>query len=253
MIKPIKIDSHYKPSEKLLQGRSILITGAGDGIGKELAISAAMHGAEPILLGRTQAKLEQVYDLIEGQTGIQPIICPLDLEELNEARADELANSLSSELNGKLDGLVHNAGLLGQRTPIQNYSAKTWHSVMQVNINACFILSKALIPLLSASPDASMIFTSSGVGRTGKAFWGAYSVSKFAVEGLAQLLSEELSETTSIRVNTVNPGITRTSMRAAAAPAENPESIKPPADIMYGYLYLLGPDSRDMTGQSIDL
>lgn len=253
MIKPIRIDSDYNPPQNLLDGRSILITGAGDGIGKELAICAATHGAEPVLLGRTQAKLEQVYDQIEAQTGIKSIICPLDLEELDETRARELADSLSAELGGKLDGLVQNAGLLGQRTPIQNYDAKTWHSVMQVNVNACFILSKALIPLMSASPDASMIFTSSGVGRTGKAFWGAYSVSKFAVEGLAQLLSEELSETTSIRVNTVNPGITRTSMRAAAAPAENPESIKPPADIMYGYLYLLGPDSQETTGESIDL
>lgn len=253
MISPIKLAPGYKPAPNLLKGRSILITGAGDGIGRELALCAAKQGAEVILLGRTQAKLERVYDAIEAETGNKALICPMDLETLDEEQSRDLAELLEKELKGKLDGLVHNAGILGQRTPVQNYSATVWQSVTQVNLNACFLLSKALIPLLSASEDARMIFTSSGVGRTGRAYWGAYGVSKFAVEGLAQTLADELTETTSIRVNTVNPGITRTSMRAAAAPAENPESIKPPSELMYGYLYLLGPDSKDMAGQSIDL
>lgn len=252
MIKPIRLDS-YSPASDLLKGRSILITGAGDGIGRELALSVAQHGGEPILLGRTQAKLEQVYDEIEKQTGISPIICPVDLETMDEAQADELVSSLSTELGGKLDGLVQNAGILGQRAPIQNASVATWNSVMQINLNACFMLSKAFIPLLSASSDSRIIFTTSGVGRKGVAFWGAYGVSKFAIEGLSQTLADELTQTTSIRVNAVNPGITRTAMRAAAAPAENPASIKPPSDLMYGYLYLLGPDSKDVSGQSIDL
>lgn len=252
MSKPTKLDA-YSPASNLLAGRSILITGAGDGIGRELAISVAQHGGEPILLGRTQAKLEQVYDEIQEKTGICAIICPVDLETMDEAQADELVSSLSQELGGKLDGLVQNAGILGQRAPIQNASVATWNSVIQINLNACFILSKALIPLLSASSDSRIIFTTSGVGRTGVAFWGAYGVSKFAIEGLSQTLADELTQTTSIRVNAVNPGITRTAMRAAAAPAENPDSIKPPSDLMYGYLYLLGPDSKDVSGQSIDL
>ncbi len=253
MISAIELDRQYHAAPDLLKGRSILITGAGDGIGRELALCVARHGADVILLGRTQAKLEQLYDEIEAETGNKALICPMDLEKLDETQANQLAEQLDKELPGKLDGLVHNAGILGQRTPIQNYSASVWQSVLQINLNACFLLSKALIPLLSASDDARMIFTSSGVGRTGRAYWGAYGVSKFAVEGLAQTLADELTETTSIRVNTVNPGITRTSMRAAAAPAENPESIKPPSELMYGYLYLLGPDSKALSGQSIDL
>ena len=252
MIKPISLEA-YSPAPDLLKGRSILITGAGDGIGKELALTAARHGAELILLGRTQAKLESVYDEIENLNGKQSIICPVDLETMDETQANELAASLTTELGGKLDGLVQNAGILGQRTPIQNYSSTVWHSVMQVNLNAGFILSKVFIPLLSASPDSRIIFTTSGVGRIGIAFWGAYGVSKFAVEGLSQTLADELTKTTSIRVNAINPGITRTAMRAAAAPAENPESIKPPSDLMDGYLYLLGPDSKNVSGQSIDL
>jgi NAD(P)-dependent dehydrogenase (short-subunit alcohol dehydrogenase family) len=253
MIQPIQLDPSYQSSPDLLKGRSILITGAGDGIGKELAITAARHGAEVVLLGRTQAKLEAVYDEIEKITGNKSIICPVELETMDEAQADQLADSLAAELGGKLDGLVHNAGILGQRAPVQNHSVAVWQSVMQINLNACFILSKALLPLLTASPDGRILFTTSGVGRIGIAFWGAYGVSKFAVEGLSQTLADELTQTTSIRVNAVNPGITRTAMRAAAAPAENPASIKPPSDLMYGYLYLLGPDSKDVSGQSIDL
>jgi|TARA_B110000483_G_scaffold99953_1_gene122687 NAD(P)-dependent dehydrogenase (short-subunit alcohol dehydrogenase family) len=248
----IRLDIKDKPREDLLQGRTILITGAGDGIGKQLSLCAAAHGANLVLLGRTQAKLEAVYDQIENTTPSKPIICPVDLETLADDQAKEIAEAIQAEF-GVLDGLVHNAAILGQRTPIQSYSTATWQSVMQVNMNASFILSKALIPLMSESADARMLFTSSGVGRTGVAYWGAYSVSKFAIEGLAQLLADELTETTNIRVNAVNPGGTRTSMRAAAFPAENPAGVKSAEDLMSGYLYLLGPDSRAISGQSIDI
>lgn len=252
MISVISLDSSYKPRADLLEGRTILITGAGDGIGKQLALAAAAHGANLVLLGRTQAKLEAVYDQIESSTQSKPIICPVDLETLDDEQAKEIAEAIQAEF-GALDGLVHNAAILGQRTPIQSYSTATWQSVMQVNVNAGFILSKALIPLMSESADARILFTSSGVGRTGIAYWGAYSVSKFAVEGLAQLLADELTETTNIRVNAVNPGGTRTSMRATAFPAENPAGVKPAEDLMPGYLYLLGPDSKEISGQSIDI
>jgi NAD(P)-dependent dehydrogenase (short-subunit alcohol dehydrogenase family) len=248
----IRLDSSYKPKADLLKGRTILITGAGDGIGKQLALSAAAHGANLVLLGRTQAKLEAVYDQIESTTPSKPIICPIDLETLDDEQAKEIAEAIQAEF-GVLDGLVHNAAILGQRTPIQSYSTAAWQSVMQINVNAGFILSKALIPLMSESADARMLFTSSGVGRTGIAYWGAYSVSKFAIEGLAQLLADELTETTNIRVNAVNPGGTRTSMRATAFPAENPAGVKSAEDLMSGYLYLLGPDSRAISGQSIDI
>ena len=256
MIAPVSIESltgpSYQPKQELLANRTILVTGAGDGIGKQLALSASKHGATLVLMGRTQAKLETVYDQIEAQNGSQPVICPVDLEKLDEDQARAIAESIQSEC-GQLDGLVHNAGILGQRTPVQNYSNSVWQSVMQVNVNAGFILSKALIPLLSNSSDARILFTSSGVGRRGVAFWGAYSVSKFATEGLSQMLAQELTETTNIRVNAVNPGATRTIMRANAFPAENPENVRPASDLMNGYLYLLGPESNRVSGQSIDL
>jgi len=153
---------------------------------------------------------------------------------------------------GSIDGLLHSAALLGERTPIANYAAKSWEAVMRVNVSSQFMLTKALLPLLKNSENASIIFTSSGVGRVGKAYWGAYAVSKFAIEGLSQVLSNELEGTCNIRVNCINPGPSRTRMRASAFPAENPNTIKKPEEIMSSYLYLIGDESIPISGQSID-
>jgi len=241
----------YKAPENLLQDRIILITGAGAGIGRAAAHAYAAQGATVILVGRTLEKLEQVYDEIEAAGHPQPAIVPLNLESASEHEYAELANTLEQEF-GRLDGLLHNASLLGLRTPIESYDPVVWNQVMQVNVNAGFMLTQALIPLLSQSEDASIIFTTSSVGRTGKAFWGAYGVSKFATEGLAQILAQELENTTNIRVNCINPGATRTQMRASAYPAENPETNPAPEQIMPLYLYLMGPDSKTVNGQSLD-
>src|SRR5690606_19088827 len=146
----------------------------------------------------------------------------------------------------------HNAGELGERTPIASYKLSSWERVMKVNVSAQFMLTKALLPVLEKSPQGSIIFTTSGVGRRGRAFWGAYAVSKFATEGLCQVLAEELEGTTNIRVNCINPGATRTAMRAKAYPAEDPRTLKAPNDIMGVYLYLMGADSLGVSGQSLD-
>lgn len=241
----------YKAPENLLQDRIILVTGAGAGIGRAAAHAYAAQGATVILVGRTLEKLEQVYDEIEAAGHPQPAIVPLNLESATEHEYLELANTLEQEF-GRLDGLLHNASLLGLRTPIESYDPVVWNQVMQVNVTAGFMLTQALIPLLSQSEDASIIFTTSSVGRTGKAFWGAYGVSKFATEGLAQILAQELENTTHIRVNCINPGATRTQMRASAYPAENPETNPTPEQIMPLYLYLMGPDSKTVNGQSLD-
>lgn len=241
----------YKAPENLLQDRIILVTGAGAGIGRAAAHAYAAQGATVILVGRTLEKLEQVYDEIEAADHPQPAIVPLNLESATEHEYLELANTLEQEF-GRLDGLLHNASLLGLRTPIESYDPVVWNQVMQVNVTAGFMLTQALIPLLSQSEDASIIFTTSSVGRTGKAFWGAYGVSKFATEGLAQILAQELENTTHIRVNCINPGATRTQMRASAYPAENPETNPTPEQIMPLYLYLMGPDSKTVNGQSLD-
>ena len=241
----------YNAPENLLQDRIILVTGAGAGIGRAAARAYAAQGATVILVGRTLEKLEQVYDEIEAAGHPQPAIVPLNLESATEHEYLELANTLEQEF-GHLDGLLHNASLLGLRTPIESYDPAVWNQVMQVNVNAGFMLTQTLIPLLNQSNDASIVFTTSSVGRRGRAFWGAYSVSKFATEGLAQVLADELENTTSIRVNCINPGATRTQMRTRAYPAENPETNPAPEDIMPLYLYLMGADSKDVNGQSLD-
>ncbi len=241
----------YQPAADALKDRVILITGAGDGIGKTVALGCAKHGATVILLGRQQKKLEAVYDQIVAMGGAQPAIVPMNLLTITPDDAVGLANTLLQEF-GRLDGLLHNAAVLGERAPIEHYAPNVWLEVMQVNVNSAFLLTQSLMPLLKASADASVIFTSSGVGRKGRAFWGAYSVSKFATEGMMQVLADEMADDSTMRVNCINPGGTRTKMRAAAFPAEDTSKLKTPDDILPSYLWLLGPDSRGTNGQSID-
>ncbi|WP_409525099.1 YciK family oxidoreductase [Nitrincola sp. MINF-07-Sa-05] len=241
----------YSAPTDLLKDRIILVTGAGDGIGREAARQFAAHGATVILLGRTTEKLESLYDELEAAGYPQPAIVPLNLESAGEHDFIELCNTLYQEF-GKLDGILHNASLLGVRTPIENYDPTIWLQVMQVNVNSAFMMTQTLMPLLRASDDASVVFTSSSVGRKGKAYWGAYAVSKFATEGMMQVLADELENSGNIRVNCINPGATRTNMRANAYPAENPESNPTPAEIMPLYLYLMGPDSKGQNGSTLD-
>jgi len=241
----------YQAPERLLENKVIAVTGAGDGIGAVAAKTFAAHGATVILIGRTVPKLEAVYDEIEAAGGPQPGIYPICLNGAVEKDYQDMHDRLEESF-GKLDGLLHNAGELGQRTPIANYKLESWQKVMQVNVTAQFLMTKSLLPLLEKADHASIIFTSSGVGRVGKPFWGAYAVSKFATEGLCQVLANELDGASNIRVNCINPGATRTRMRAAAYPAENPASVKTPQEIMPTYLYLMGDDSLGVTGQSLD-
>lgn len=241
----------YEYAQDILRDRIILITGASDGIGKALALHAASLGAQVILHGRNTAKLEKVYDEIDGIDGApRPSIAVMDLASANAESYTSLAGSLDGEF-GRLDGLVHNAGILGERFSIEQYDVELWQRVMHVNVTSAFALTQVLLPLLQKSEDPSVIFTSSGVGRTGKAFWGAYSVSKFATEGLAQVLADEHRHT-NMRVNCINPGATRTGMRLAAYPGEDRDKLKRPEEILTPYVYLLGPDSRDVTGESFD-
>lgn len=241
----------YRPRPDLLQGRVILVTGAGAGIGRAAAENYARHGATVILAGRTVAKLEEVYDSIEAQGGPTPAIIPVDLRGATLEDYRQIAENIEQQL-GRLDGVLHNASVLGERKRIEDTSPASWDEVLQVNVTAGFLLTKALLPLLRASDDASLVFTSSGVGRRGRAWWGAYAVSKFATEGLMQVLADELSGTTQVRVNCINPGATNTAMRRSAYPAENPSDNPDPAAIMATWLYLMGPDSQGVNAQSLD-
>lgn len=241
----------YEYSSDVLDGRIVLITGASDGIGRALALHTATLGAQLVLHGRNDKKLAEVYDTILAIEGARrPSIAVMDLASADSEAYRSLADSLAESF-GRLDGLVHNASILGERYAIEQYDAGLWQQVMHVNLTAAFAITQVCLPLLKAADDPSVIFTSSGVGRVGKAFWGAYAVSKFGTEGLSQVLADEHRHTR-LRVNCVNPGPTRTAMRLAAYPAEDRDELLRPEDILAAYVYLLGPDSHGVTGGSFD-
>lgn len=241
----------YLPATDLLRDRVILVTGAGDGIGSAVARCFAAHGASVVLLGRTVKKLEAVYDSIEADGGPTPAIFPLDLLRATPDDAARLAQGIH-ETFGRLDGVLHNASVLGHMAMLAHYEPQTWLEVMQINVNASFLLTTTLLPLLERSDDARVVFTSSGVGRRGRAHWGAYSVSKFATEGMMQVLADETESAGRIKVMCINPGRTRTAMRAAAFPAEDPNDLRTPEQILPAYLYLFGPQGGALHGQTLD-
>ena len=241
---------HYQPQKNLLQNRIILVTGASDGIGREAALTYADYGASVILIGRNEEKLKGVAQEIDAAGGIPARWYTLDLLTCTPETCQELAHRISTHYP-RLDGVLHNAGLLGEVRPMDEQDPEIWQQVMQVNVNGTFFLTQALLPLLLKSDSGSLVFTSSSVGREGRANWGAYAVSKFATEGMMQVLAEEY-QSRHLRVNCINPGGTRTKMRASAFPTEDPQKLKTPADIMPLYLWLMGDDSRRKTGMTFD-
>lgn len=246
----------HTPGPDELAGRVIAITGPTAGIGRALAHEFARRGAELILLARSVRKLEALDAEImalrrhDGSQVVPPVLAPLDLEKALANDYDAIADAIMQRW-GRLDGLVHNAALLGTLTPVEEYDVPTWMRVMHVNVNAAFALTQVLMPALRASADASVLFTSSAVGRRGRAYWGAYAVSKFAVEGLVQVLSAELERTT-VRVNAINPGKARTTMRRQAYPSEDLATVPEPERLTAPYVALLGSASRGVTGGSFD-
>ena len=239
----------YRAPPDLLANRVILVTGATRGIGRAVATDLVKHGATVILHGRDARTLDALYEELR-KLGPEPAVAALDLERAQAAEYQHLTAQIT-ERYGRLDGLLHNAAILGDRSPIEHYDIGLWQRVMHVNVTSAFILTRCFLPLLRNSKDASIVFTTSGVGHRGRAYWGAYAVSKFAIEGMSQVLADEL-ENTSIRVNSINPGRTRTRMRAHAYPAEDPKTVPLPESLTGPYLYLLGPDSASVTGQRIE-
>ena len=242
--------SEYQPRPDLLKDRIILITGAGDGIGRAAAISYALHGATVVLHGRTLNKLEVIYDEIESLGAPQPAILPLQLSSASPRDYELLVDTLDKQF-GRLDGILHNAGILGERTELAHYPIDVWDDVMAVNLRAPFLLTQELLPLLHKAEHASVVFASSGVGREARERWGAYSVSKIAIEAVNQIFAKE-NVYPNVRFNCINPGATRTAMRAKAYPDEDPITLATPEMIMPAYLYLMGDDSLHLNGQSID-
>ncbi len=241
----------HAPQAQELANRVILITGAGSGIGRAVALACARAGAEVILVGRSLKRLEAVHTEIAALEQREATIAQLDLERAIAKDYDTLADAIGARF-GRLDGLLHNAAMLGTLSAIADYDVPLFTRVMHVNVTAAFALTQVLIPHLKASPDASVLFTSSGVGRRGRAYWGAYAVSKFAIEGLSQVLAHEMEGSTRVRVNAINPGKTRTAMRRAAYPSEDLNTLPLPESITAPYVALLGPASRGVTGRSFD-
>lgn len=229
----------------LLHDKTILITGAGDGIGKAAARAFASHGATVVLLGRTIHKLEQVYDDIIHAGSPEPAIYPMNLEGAAPKDYQDLADTLENQF-GALHGLLHNAANLGASTPLALYDIELWYKVMQVNLNAPFVMTQALLPLIKKTPESSILFT---VDDKSSAYWGAYGVSKAAVTGFMQILSDELDNDKPVKVNAINPGPTQSALRMRAYPGENPNEMTPPEDLMATYLYLMGRDSKGETGK----
>lgn len=241
--------AEYRPADDILEDRVILVTGAGDGIGRAAALAFAAHGATVVLLGKTVAKLEAVYDEIEAAGGPEPAIYPMHLEGASPHDYQELAHVIDINFS-QLDGILHNAANLPYLSRIKDHEPDDWIKVMQVNLNAPFFLTQACLPLLERSKDASVIFTTDQVGHVGKAFWGAYGVSKFGIEGLTQILAAELGNS-HIRVNCIDPGPTRTALRKRAFPGEDNAALKTPETLAPLYLWTIGPDSRGTTGQRL--
>lgn len=238
----------YVPAPDALRDRVILITGASDGVGRALAKATAAHGARVILHGRNVKRLEAVYDAIVNAGGARPSIVPLDFEKAGPGEFDQFAEAIDKEF-GRLDGLVHNASMLGERAPIEHYDVAKWMRTMHVNANVPFVLTQRCLPLLRVSTDPSIVFTSSGVVSRPRAYWGAYLVSKWASDGLMRMLADELESQPAMRVNSVNPGKVKTNMRLQAYPAEDRSTLPEPEAVLLPYLYLLGPDSHGVTGQ----
>lgn len=230
--------STYQPAPQCLAGRNILVTGAGDGIGRSLAIGYARHGATVILLGRTVKKLESVYDEIEQAGGPQPAIYPLDLEKAVAGTFDQLGQVLAENFE-HLDGLVHNAAILGMHSPMIQTEPEVWQQVLQVNLTAPFLITRSCYQLLNAAPSASVLFLSDAVASRGKAYWSAYSVAKAGLDNFMQIIADEWENGTDIRVNSLDPGPLRTRLRRQVFPGEAGEDIAQPDTLLPAGLYLI--------------
>lgn len=239
---------NYQPPADLLAGRVILVTGSTRGIGRACALAFAAHGATVVLHGRHPKTLEETYDEITSKGYPEPAAIPLDLEKAGVREFDHLAYAVESQL-GRLDGIVHNAAHLEKLSALEHQSIEEWQRTLRVNLVAPFALTQACARLLRAAPDASVIYTSESHAAKPGAFWGAYAVSKAAVESLAMIQAEEWSRFSQLRANVIVPGPVASPGRARTHPGEAASELAPVESLLPLYLYLIGPDSRGVTGR----
>ena len=248
----VRIPGDYSPAPSAFAGRVVLVTGAGDGLGRNVALCAARHGAEVILLGRTIAKLETAHDRIVEAEGPPPAICPMDLSGANPGDYAELAERIDRAY-GRLHGIVHAAAAFSGLTPLAHLAPEDWFRTVHVNLTAPFLLTRACLPLLQRVPDAAAVFVGDALGRRARAYWGAYAVSKSGIEGLATVLAEEVESAGTPRVVCINPGPMRTALRRSAYPAEPPDATSEPGAVAGGILFALDPAAPIAHGASADI
>lgn len=248
----VSIPADYSPAPDAFAGRTVLVTGAGDGLGRSVAIVAARYGAEVILLGRTVRKLEAIHDRIVERGGPSPAIYPMDLSGAGYDDYAELAHRIE-ETYGRLHGIVHAAVSFSGLAPLAHLDPEDWMRTVHVNLTAPFLVTRSCLPLLQRVPDAALVFVGDSLGRRVRAYWGAYAVSKFGIEGLANLLAEEVESAGTPRVVCVNPGPMRTALRRRAFPAERPDAAPEPDKVAGGLLYGLDPTSPIAHGTCADI
>jgi len=240
----------YVPAADLLKDRVILVTGAGDGLGRATALGCARYGATVVLLGRTVKKLEAVYDLIDREGLAKPAIYPLNLAGATWNDYAEMAATIEREL-GRLDGLVHCAAHFTGFMPLADVGAREWVESLQVNLTAAYSLTRLCLPLLMKSDDASIVFVADASGREPKVYRGAFGVSKYALEGMVSAWAEELAVHPNMRINTYDPGPMRTRLRVRGYPGEDLQTVPLAETAVPGLLWLLGADARGTSGRAL--
>jgi NAD(P)-dependent dehydrogenase (short-subunit alcohol dehydrogenase family) len=247
----MKIPKDYRPSAGLLAGRVILVTGAGQGLGRAVALACARHGATVALLGRRQAKLEQAYDAIVAEGLPMPAIIPLDLAAAGAAEFEQVANLIRRDLEA-LDGIAHCASHFVPLGPLANQTLEQWALLWRVNLAAPFALTRACLPLLSAAPDSSVVFTGETHGAHPKAYWGGFAVAKSGLTTLAAIWGDELEHAGSPRMNVLIPGPIATPQRFQSHPGEDRAALRTPEAAALSFLYLLGPDGSGISGRTLE-
>lgn len=243
---------NYHPLTDLLAGRVILVTGAGQGLGRAVAVACAQHGATVALLGRRQEKLESTYDAITAAGASEPALVPMDLEAAGSAEFESLAQLIRKDLK-RLDGIAHCASHFVPLGPLANQSIETWMALLKVNLAAPFAITRACLPLLASAPDASVVFTGETHGQEPAAYWGGFAVSKSGLAPLVHIWVDERTRTPSPRMNVLIPGPIASPQRSRSHPGEDPATLRTPQDAARGFLYLLGPDSAPISGKTVSL
>ena len=248
------IKSEYKsfiPSKADFNDKVILVTGAADGIGRAVTLALAEQGATVLMIDKKARHLEKLFDLIVERDFAEPVILPVDLMDVTPESATTIAQAVNDDI-GHIDGILHNAAELGSPSPLDQYDMSYWNQVMQVNLYAPYILTRALLPLLKQDHATNVIFSSADVGREAEAYWGAYSIAYAGIEAQMKIWSQELEQTSNVKINSIDPGPVRTTLRRKSHPGESQESLISPQEIAPAYLKVLA-NKEEITGQQLTI